>query len=65
MHVVTVMFHVDSRFVDAFRARMIDNARASRMQEPGCLQFDVCADPMHELMGFPDVWAFEKRWGLS
>jgi 2,3-dimethylmalate lyase len=20
---------------------------------------------MHELMGFPDVWEFEKRWGLS
>jgi len=20
---------------------------------------------MHELMGFPEVWAFEKRWGLS
>ncbi|MGE0311453.1 MAG: oxaloacetate decarboxylase [Lautropia sp.] len=23
------------------------------------------ADSMHELMGFPDVWAFEKRWAAS
>ena len=48
MYVVAVMFHIESRHLDAFRARVIDNARTSRMQEPGCLQFDVCADPMHK-----------------
>ncbi len=48
MYIVTVMFHLKSRHTDEFRARIVDNARTSRMQEPGCLQFDVCADEMHK-----------------
>jgi quinol monooxygenase YgiN len=45
MYVITVDFRVKPEFRDAFRERMIANARASRELEPGCLQFDVCADP--------------------
>ncbi|UCE31294.1 MAG: isocitrate lyase/phosphoenolpyruvate mutase family protein, partial [Burkholderiales bacterium] len=26
---------------------------------------DGSAQSMHELMGFPEIWDFEKRWGLS
>lgn len=48
MHVVTVMFHVNSQFAAQFRAQIIANARTSREREPGCLQFDVCTDPMHK-----------------
>ncbi|MCC6210214.1 MAG: antibiotic biosynthesis monooxygenase [Burkholderiales bacterium] len=48
MYIVTVMLHVDSRHADAFRARVVDNAQTSRRREPGCLQFDVCSDPMHK-----------------
>lgn len=45
MYVVTVDFRIKPDFLAAFRERMIANARASREREPGCLQFDVCADP--------------------
>lgn len=48
MHVVTVMFHVNSQFSAQFREQIIANARTSREREPGCLQFDVCTDPMHK-----------------
>jgi len=48
MYVVTVMFHVKPEFAKLFREQMIANARMSRGAEPGCLQFDVCTDPMHE-----------------
>jgi len=48
MYIVTVMFHVNAQFAAPFREQMIGNARTSREQEPGCLQFDVCTDPMHK-----------------
>jgi quinol monooxygenase YgiN len=45
MYVVTVDFTVQPQHIEAFRARMLENARASLTQEPGCRQFDVCVDP--------------------
>jgi len=45
MYIVVVDFTILPARVGAFRAAMIDNARASREHEPGCRQFDVCADP--------------------
>ena len=45
MYVVTVDFTVHTQHVEAFRARMLENARASLAQEAGCRQFDVCVDP--------------------
>jgi len=45
MYVVTVVFEPKPEHSDAFRVAMLDNARASRETEPGCRQFDVCADP--------------------
>lgn len=41
MLVVTVDFTVRPEFVQAFRAEMVANARASREREPGCRRFDV------------------------
>ena len=41
MFVVTVDFVVKPGFIDAFRAEMVNNARASRSDEPGCRRFDV------------------------
>lgn len=45
MHIVTVEFTVKPEHVAAFMPLIVDNARASREQEPGCRQFDVCVDP--------------------
>ena len=45
MYVVTVEFEIKSGKIEEFRKHMIANAAASREKEPGCLQFDVCADP--------------------
>lgn len=45
MYVVTVEFRIKPDCVAAFREQMIANAQASRRNEPGCLQFDVCSDP--------------------
>ena len=45
MYVVTVQFEIKPENLDDFRAQMLANARASREREPGCRQFDVCADP--------------------
>lgn len=41
MFVVTVDFVIKPGFIDAFRAEMVTNARASRTAEPGCRRFDV------------------------
>lgn len=46
MYVVSVDFRIKPEFIAAFRERMIANATASREKEPGCLQFDVCIDPV-------------------
>ena len=45
MYIVTVDFDIKADKLDEFRAQMVANACASREKEPGCLQFDVCADP--------------------
>ena len=45
MYVVTVEFEIKPEKLHDFRAQMLANARASREREPGCRQFDVCADP--------------------
>lgn len=41
MFVVIVDFVIKPDFVEAFRAEMLSNARASRDREPGCRRFDV------------------------
>ena len=45
MYIVTVEFNVKPAQVAEFMPLMVENARASRDTEPGCRQFDVCADP--------------------
>ena len=40
MHIVHVFIHVKPKFVEAFRAATLDNARNSA-QEPGVARFDV------------------------
>lgn len=45
MFAVTVLFQIKEGRMDAFMPLMIDNARTSLKTEPGCRQFDVCADP--------------------
>lgn len=44
MVVVAVEFMIHVESVAAFMPLMIENARASRTDEPGCRQFDVCTD---------------------
>ncbi|MCK7615133.1 putative quinol monooxygenase [Roseibium sediminicola] len=45
MFAVTVLFQIKEGQMDAFMPLMINNAQTSLKTEPGCLQFDVCADP--------------------
>lgn len=45
MYIVTVDFRIKPAFLAPFLERMVANARASREEEPGCFQFDVCIDP--------------------
>jgi quinol monooxygenase YgiN len=45
MYVVTVAFMVKPEAAEAFRPVMLENARASLADEPGCRQFDVCFAP--------------------
>ena len=45
MYVVSVEFEIKAENLAEFRVQMVANARASREREPGCRQFDVCADP--------------------
>jgi quinol monooxygenase YgiN len=44
MFVVTVEFTIDPRQFDQFLPLMLENARRSRADEPGCRQFDVSVD---------------------
>ena len=44
MYVVTVEFAIDPRQFDRFLPLMLDNARRSCEDEPGCRQFDVSVD---------------------
>jgi len=66
MHIVVVDFTILPAHVGAFRAAMVDNARASREREPGCRQFDVCADaaePTHIFLyeAYDDRAAFDAH----
>ncbi len=42
MYAVTVTFHIRPARMEEFLALMTTNARTSRENEPGCLQFDIC-----------------------
>ena len=42
LFVVIVDFVVQTEHAEAFARLMIENARASRTLEEGCIQFDVC-----------------------
>jgi (4S)-4-hydroxy-5-phosphonooxypentane-2,3-dione isomerase len=42
MHIVTVLFTIDSAHYNEFVIAIKDNAQASLISEPGCHQFDVC-----------------------
>lgn len=44
MEVLLVEFRIEPSKVEAFDAAIRANAQASRRDEPGCLQFDVCRD---------------------
>ena len=48
MYVVTEMFHVNPQFSAPYREQLLGNARETRKREAGCLQFDICTDPMHK-----------------
>jgi autoinducer 2-degrading protein len=45
MQALVVEFRIKPGHAQAFAAAIVDNARASREDEPGCRQFDVCRDP--------------------
>lgn len=45
MEVLVVQFHILPPWVGAFAQAIVENARASRADEPGCRQFDVCREP--------------------
>jgi len=44
-YVVTVQFTIKPGQMPTFHKLMLENARASLRDEPGCRQFDVCTDP--------------------
>ena len=44
MYVVTVAFEIRPEAAAAFLPLMLENARASLAEEPGCLRFDVCSE---------------------
>ena len=66
MFVVTVDFLIKAEHCTDFMAAMKTNASASLRNEDGCLQFDVCQDPvdrrrifLYEVYG--DAEAFEHH----
>jgi len=44
MYVLVVTIDIKSQFKDRFMAEMLDDARGSVRDEPGCLRFDVIQD---------------------
>ncbi len=44
MYVVTVAFEIRPEAAAAFLPLMLENARKSLAEEPGCLRFDVCGE---------------------
>jgi (4S)-4-hydroxy-5-phosphonooxypentane-2,3-dione isomerase len=45
MYVVVVQFEIVPTAWEAFLPLMLDNARRSLADEPGCRLFDVCTEP--------------------
>ena len=45
MLALIVEFRIHPPHINTFAAAIVENARASREEEPGCRQFDVCRDP--------------------
>ena len=45
--VLIVQLQIKPDAVQKFMPLALENAKASREQEPGCLQFDVLVDPEH------------------
>lgn len=45
MFAVTVTFKLVGGGAEAFMPLMLENARTTLTDEPGCLRFDVCTDP--------------------
>ena len=54
-YVVCVEFEIRPELFAAFRPLMIENARVSARDEPGCRQFDVCVPED----GTPRVFLYE------
>lgn len=44
MFAVVVTFKIKAGMINQFMPLMLENARASLRDEPGCHQFDVCTD---------------------
>jgi quinol monooxygenase YgiN len=47
MYAVTVTLELKPGAAEAFLPLILNNARTSLADEPGCLRFDVCTDPLH------------------
>lgn len=65
-YAVTVVFDIIPGKMEAFMPHILNNARCSVRDEPGCRQFDVCTDPdqpntvfLYEL--YDDLAAFEAH----
>ncbi|MEO8278991.1 MAG: putative quinol monooxygenase [Ideonella sp.] len=52
MLALVVEFRIKPDFIDAFAEAIVDNAKASRENEPGCRQFDVCRDTADSALFF-------------
>lgn len=63
MYAVTVTFTPAPDAMERFLPLMVENARASLQNEPGCLQFDVCcgADSVFLYEVYTDRAAFEQH----
>lgn len=70
MYVIAVEFTIHAQDLAAFMPRMLENARVSRVTEPGCRRFDVCRDAarpelvfLYEL--YDDRSAFDAHLGSA
>ena len=65
MHVIVVDFEIHESNIADFREAVVENAKASLEDEPGCKQFDVCWDPMDESKVFLyEVYDNKKAFDL-
>lgn len=68
-YAVTVVFDIKPGQMEAFMPLILNNARCSVRDEPGCRQFDVCTDPDHPNTVFlyelyDDLAAFEAHQNM-